>query len=244
MNKEPAKIIKSLEKLLMIDIITQRGDAMGSQGDRIRELRERKGLTQEELGKAIGTTKQTIFKYESGKVANIPYSRLSDIAEALGVEPWDILGWKHPISNSEEECSGFISVPFISQKISAGYGEDFLSDDSITLKRIQIPESMARGVSDKSTLVSAEVKGDSMIDANIYPGDYVFFSKGMIKGEGIYVIAYAGDIMVKRLSFDAPSHRLTIISENRNYPVRTVDTEFDGVRILGKVIGWIHNEMF
>ncbi len=217
---------------------------MGSQGDRIRELRERKGLTQEELGKTIGTTKQTIFKYESGKVTNIPYSRLSDIAEALGAEPWDILGWKHPISNSEEECSGFISVPFISQKISAGYGEDFLSDDSITLKRIQIPESMARGVSDKSTLVSAEVKGDSMIDANIYPGDYVFFSKGMIKGEGIYVIAYAGDIMVKRLSFDAPSHRLTIISENRNYPTRTVDTELDGVRILGKVIGWIHNEMF
>ncbi len=216
---------------------------MGTQGDRIKELRERKGMTQEELGHAVGTTKQTIFKYETGKIENIPYSRLLDIAEALDAEPWDILGWKQPMQDGEE-AEGFISVPFISQRISAGYGEDFLSDDSIMLRRIQIPESMARGVTDKSTLVSAEVKGDSMIDANIYPGDYVFFSKGMIKGEGIYVIAYAGDIMVKRLSFDAPSHRLTIISENRNYPTRTVDTELDGVRILGKVIGWIHNEMF
>ena len=216
---------------------------MSTQGDRIRELRERKRMTQEELGKAIGTTKQTIFKYETGKIENIPYNRLLDIASALEAEPWEILGWKQPL-NDEEDIPGFISVPFISQKISAGYGEDFLLDDSITLKRIQIPESMARGVSDKSTLVSAEVKGDSMIDANIYPGDYVFFSKGMIKGEGIYVIAFAGDIMVKRLSFDGGQNRLTIISENRNYPVRTVDADTDGVRILGKVIGWIHNEMF
>ena len=214
---------------------------MSTQGDKIREYRERKGITQEELGKALGTTKQTIFKYETGKITNIPYSKVEKIAKALKVEPWEILGGDAP---SGKAVPGFISVPFISQKISAGYGEDFLSDDSLTLKRIQIPESMARGVSDKSTLVSAEVKGDSMIDANIYPGDYVFFSKGLIKGEGIYVIAFAGDIMVKRLSFDGGQNRLTIISENRNYPIRTVDADSDGVRILGKVIGWIHNEMF
>ena len=215
---------------------------MKTQGERIKELRESRKMTQEALGKAVGTTKQTIFKYETGKIENIPYSRLLAIADALGADPLEIIGWK--AADEGDAGERMISVPFISQKISAGYGEDFLSDDSITLKRIQIPESMARGVSDKSTLVSAEVKGDSMIDANIYPGDYVFFAKGMIKGEGIYVIAFAGDIMVKRLSFDAPANRLTIISENRNYPVRTVDADTDGVRILGKVIGWIHNEMF
>ena len=66
----------------------------------------------------------------------------------------------------------------------------------------------------------------------------------MIKGEGIYVIAFAGDIMVKRLSFDGPMNKLTIISENKNYPVRIVDADTDGVRILGKVIGWIHNELY
>ena len=215
---------------------------MKSTGSKIKELREKKGLTQAELGKLDGTTKQTIFKYETGKIENIPYSRIKEIADIFEVDPNDILGWNDYEDNSYTEK--FISVPFISQKISAGYGEDYLADDSITLRRIQIPESMTKGVSDKSTLVSAEVKGDSMIDANIYPGDFVFFSKGMIKGEGIYVIAFAGDIMVKRLSFDGPRNKLTIISENKNYPVRTVDADTDGVRILGKVIGWIHNEMF
>ena len=212
---------------------------MKDQGERIRELRERKHMTQEELGKAIGTTKQNIFKYESGAVKTIPRDKLDLLAKTLEVEPWEILGWDGPWNAKDK----YISVPLISQKISAGYGEDFLDDDSITMKRIQIPESLTKGVADKSTLVSAEVKGDSMIDANIFPGDYVFFSKGLIKGEGIYVIAFAGDIMVKRLSFDAPRNKLSIISENKNYPVRIIDAESDGVRILGKVVGWIHNEM-
>ena len=214
---------------------------MNSQGARIKELREKKKMTQEELGKAIGTTKQNIFKYESGAVDTIPNKRLIALAEALDTEPWDILGWDGPWNSNTGDK--YISVPLISQKISAGYGEDYLDDDSITMKRIQIPESLTKGVADKSTLVSAEVKGDSMIDANIFPGDYVFFSKGLIKGEGIYVIAFAGDIMVKRLAFDAPKNKLSIISENKNYPVRIIDAESDGVRILGKVIGWIHNEM-
>ena len=187
---------------------------MNTTGDRIKVLRESKGLTQEELGKLVGTTKQTIFKYETGKIENIPYSRIEDIAKVFDCAPGDILGWSRE-NNAEDDAEKSLSIPFISQKISAGYGEDYLSDDSIMLKRIQIPESMARSVSDKATLVSAEVKGDSMIDANIYPGDYVIFH-----------------------------NKLTIISENRNYPTRIVDADIDGVRILGKVVGWIHNELY
>ena len=211
-----------------------------AQGKRIRKLREKLGMSLEDLGQAIGTTRQNIFKYESGDIANIPYDKLRKIAETLGTDPWYILGWEAPRDKMPKEI---ITVPLISQKLSAGYGETFLSDENITMKKISIPASILHGVTDTSTLVSAEVKGDSMIDANIFPGDYVFFSKGMIKGEGIYVIALAGDIMVKRLAFDALSRRLTIISENKNYPAKTVDADESGVRILGKVVGWIHNEM-
>ncbi len=213
------------------------------QGRRIRQLREKKGMSLEDLGQAIGTTRQNIFKYEAGDITNIPYDKLRKIAEALDTDPWYILGWEPPKKKDHREAKDMISVPLISQKISAGYGETFLSDENITMKKISIPTSILHGVTDASTLVSVEVKGDSMIDANIYPGDYVFFAKGMIKGEGIYVIALAGDIMVKRLAFDALSRRLTIISENKNYPPKTVDADESGVRILGKVVGWIHNEM-
>jgi transcriptional regulator with XRE-family HTH domain len=62
-------------------------------GDKIRIAREKAGLTQEELGKRCGTTKQTIYKYEIGKVTNIPLDRLEMIAEAVGVSSSTLLGW-------------------------------------------------------------------------------------------------------------------------------------------------------
>lgn len=45
-------------------------------GERIKAARESANLTQEELGSKCGTTKQTIYKYEIGKVTNIPLDRL------------------------------------------------------------------------------------------------------------------------------------------------------------------------
>ena len=63
-------------------------------GDRIRCARENAGLTQQELGKLCGTTKQTIYKYESGIVTNIPLDRVETIAAALNVTSASLLGWE------------------------------------------------------------------------------------------------------------------------------------------------------
>ena len=41
-------------------------------GEKIRVSREKTGLTMEELGKKCGTTKQTIYKYETGKSPTSP----------------------------------------------------------------------------------------------------------------------------------------------------------------------------
>ena len=62
-------------------------------GDRIRYAREQLNMTQTDLGNACDTTKQTIFKYESGIVTNIPPDRVEKLAQALGVSPAYILGW-------------------------------------------------------------------------------------------------------------------------------------------------------
>lgn len=63
-------------------------------GDRIRFARENAGLTMEELGKKCGTTKQTIYKYETGKVTNIPLDRLEMIAASVGVSAASLTGWE------------------------------------------------------------------------------------------------------------------------------------------------------
>lgn len=62
-------------------------------GEKIRACREAKHLTQTELGLACGVTKQTIFKYETGVVANIPIDKLQLLASKLDVSAAYLMGW-------------------------------------------------------------------------------------------------------------------------------------------------------
>ena len=72
-----------------------------TKGDRIRKLRELKGLTQEELAKLLNTKRQTISKYEKGIVTNIPSDRLEEIADILETTPEYILGWEKVQKNND-----------------------------------------------------------------------------------------------------------------------------------------------
>lgn len=73
-------------------------------GEKIRACREAKHLTQTELGLACGVAKQTIFKYETGVVTNIPLDRLQLIASALDVSAAYLMGWEdEPDSKPPED---------------------------------------------------------------------------------------------------------------------------------------------
>ena len=63
-------------------------------GERIREARTTKGLTQEQLAEQVHVTKQAVYKYETGIVTNIPLDKLESIAACLGVAPGYLAGWQ------------------------------------------------------------------------------------------------------------------------------------------------------
>ena len=74
-------------------------------GEKIRAQREQSGMTQTELGKACGVTKQTIFKYETGVVTNIPLDKLMLISDALNVSAAYLMGWEDdpkPANNKKD----------------------------------------------------------------------------------------------------------------------------------------------
>ena len=204
-------------------------------GKRIKTRRLELGLTQTDLAERVGYKyKSSIQKIEAG-LTDINTEMIKRIANALSISPFELV--KVPSYDKE---TGLLTIPFLSQKLSAGPGEDFLSDDCLEVRTIDVLACMLRGVEDRSTLVCAEAKGDSMVGARIYSGDYVVFSRGMVSGEGIYVLSFGGDVLVKRIAFDPAGQTVTIISANPDYPPRTVDSAV--VRLLGKVVGWIHAE--
>lgn len=81
-------------------------------GKKIKQLRKGK-MTQPELAAKIGKTESSIRKYEKGLVT-IPLNVLEEIASALGVVPFDLMGaeyWdkKYPdIAKESKEYEGFI----------------------------------------------------------------------------------------------------------------------------------------
>ena len=210
-----------------------------SVSERLSIAMSKKDINQTKLVELTGLNKSAISSYLNGK-----YEPKSDavelMAKALHVSPTWLAGFDVPMEEGAKISKAddlTITIPFVNQKLSAGTGEDYLSDSDIETKTINISEYLARGI-DKATLLAAEVRGDSMVDERIYSGDIVIFSRGLIRQEGIYVINYAGDLMVKKLAFDALNNTVDIISGNGNYPTRTV--EADNIAILGKVVGWIH----
>lgn len=63
-------------------------------GARIKNMRLKNNLTQDELALRINTTKQTIHKYENGIITNIPSSKIESIANVLNTTPDYLMGWK------------------------------------------------------------------------------------------------------------------------------------------------------
>jgi repressor LexA len=65
-------------------------------GQKIKEARLLKGLTQEELGKIVGLQKSAIAKYENGRVVNIKRSTLQKLAVALELRGSDLIIENNP----------------------------------------------------------------------------------------------------------------------------------------------------
>jgi transcriptional regulator with XRE-family HTH domain len=52
------------------------------------------GLTLEEVAMKIGTTKQTIQRYETGEISNIPSDKIEKLAMVYNTTPIKIMGWE------------------------------------------------------------------------------------------------------------------------------------------------------
>ena len=63
-------------------------------GERIKYLREKNDMSQLELAERLNTTKQTISKYETGIVTNIPSDRLELLSKVLQCTPSYLMGWE------------------------------------------------------------------------------------------------------------------------------------------------------
>ena len=90
--------------------------------ERIANIRKERELSYQDLADLTGINKSTLQRYETGKIKDMPLSKLEAIAKALSVDPSYLLGW--------DELEAEDNQPYdqdaldIAQALSeAGYGE-------------------------------------------------------------------------------------------------------------------------
>ena len=83
-------------------------------GERIKVIRLQRDKTLEDVAKAIGVSRQTIQRYETGVINNVPSDKIEAIADYLNIEPSFLMGWND--TSADAPCQ----YPYISDAVAAG----------------------------------------------------------------------------------------------------------------------------
>jgi len=87
-------------------------------GDRMRELRKERGITQEELGHLIGVQKSAIRKYEKGTIKSIKQDAILKMSRFFNVNPCYLMGMSDNRNLAQSSQEDYM------EKIKAEYGDN------------------------------------------------------------------------------------------------------------------------
>ena len=200
-------------------------------GFKLKELRRARGLTLDSLAELVGTSKQTIHRYENGTITNIPPERVEGLANALGTTPQELMGWNDPIDDAEDAL-GPLSVKQLPILGEIACGEPILA--------VEECESFVSidGRIDADFCLRAH--GDSMTGARIFDGDIVFIRRQSLVNNGeIAAVIINDEATLKRVYFYPDEGKLVLSPENPRYaPLVFIKNELDDVKIIGRAVAF------
>lgn len=213
-------------------------------GRRIKELREKHGMSQVDLADKISVSKQTLYKYENGIITNIPSDKIESIAKVLRTSPSYIMGWDNAEASAGDGCFANLKeipnniVPISTVKVpligEIACGEPIEADEEI--------EYYVEPGTPIHCDFALKAKGDSMegVNLKIHDGDIVFVRKqSTVENGEIAVVIIDNDATLKRVYYYPNDKKLVLQSENSKYaPFVYVGPELETVHILGKAVAF------
>ena len=191
-------------------------------------------MTLEDLGNKIGVSRQTIQRYESGVITNIPSDKIELLAKYLNTTPSYLMGWENSNSTLIETYENIypIELKRFPLLVEIACGEPrFASEDR---------ESYVEASTDIQADFCLKAKGDSMINARIQDGDIVFIREqpSVYNGE-IAAVVIDDEATLKRVFYYPEKDLFILKAENPKYDDLVYSkSELDNVRILGKAIAF------
>lgn len=197
--------------------------------ENLRKLRRERDLTLEQLAEALGTSRQTIHRYESGAISNIPPEKIELLAEVLGTTPSALMGWTDKAMPKPEASPSPKKIPLLG-KIACG--EPIYAQQEYDNYVYASP-----GIDADFCL---EARGDSMIGARIFDGDTVFIrAQSSVDNGDIAAVIIDDEATLKRVYFYPGESKLVLSPENPKYaPLVYTNEELDSVKILGRAVAF------
>lgn len=90
------------------DLVQRTEVPIGDMARKIRELRQDRGLTLEQVATVVGVGKSTVRKWETGMIANMKRDKIAALAKALGTTPAYLMGWEE--ADKEKEAPDEINL--------------------------------------------------------------------------------------------------------------------------------------
>ena len=220
--------------------------------NRIRELREARHLSQEQLAEQAGTTRQQIHKLEKGE-RKLTTDWMDRLAPPLGVEPVEIIvstGAEISVSTSNRRGkrkpapNGQVLIEELDVRAQGGAGGVHESD---TPERVvsewSLPAEVVRGQTSApaGALKIITVYGDSMTP-DFMPGERVLVDTEdrLPSPPGVFVMWDGFGLVIKRLEMVPYSDPPRVILRSKNDEYETRELELEGTHINGRVIGKWH----
>lgn len=199
--------------------------------NKLKELRKAKKMTLEELAEKIGTSRQTIHRYETGKIANIPPEKVEALASALDTTPSALMGWGEDLYERFDNILP-ISIKRVPILGDIACGEPIYAEEE--------HESFAAVNSSLDADFCLRAKGDSMVGARIYDGDIVFIrSQAMVDNGEIAAVIIDDEATLKRVYFYPDEGKLILSPENPRYaPLVYFGNQLESIKIMGKAVAF------
>lgn len=206
-------------------------------GEMLKELRTNKNLSLDDVSKQLGIARQTLYKYETGIITNIPLTRIEELAKIYRVEPGYIMGWK---DDSKLEILGKVDVssnyPYIPFSVAAGSP---ISIDGISdMPSITIPNYLLGKYANNNNVIIMRVSGESMnkiIPDNSLIGVLTDFDYRNLKNGDLVVFECNYEYSIKRF-FDAGDKLIFKPDSTDPSFADIVVNKDENTRIVGKVI--------
>ncbi|MDM8295071.1 XRE family transcriptional regulator [Enterocloster aldenensis] len=202
-------------------------------GERLKNLREKLGISQVDFADKINVSKQTLYKYENNIITNIPSDKIEAAASIGNISPAYLMGWDNnvgPITNGTKHKAPGVTINVLG-RVAAGVPIEAIEDIIDT-------EEISAELASTGDFFGLQIHGDSM-EPRMYEGDVVIVRQqdDAESGEVIIAMVNGDEATCKRLKkYDGG---IMLLSNNPRYePIVFTNEEIEEkpVRIIGKVV--------